>query len=405
MPEFEVSLFDGSRVASRRVTALDVSGVAAALGVAPAALLAVRPVEDVDAAKRRAPLVLGAARFPLRLFSRELAVLLGAGIPLLEALGTLREKEAGASVSDALGVVIERVREGQSFSTALASRPAAFDPLFVAVVSSAERTGQLREALQAHAAYLAWVEELRARLIAAAVYPAMLVAAGFSVMLFLLVYVVPRFAMVLESASQDLPLMSRGLIGLGLAMHAIQGPLLAVVSAVIALSGWLLWRRVRTGEFERLAIDLAVRLPWLRTHARSFGLAQLARSAAMLIRSGVPALKALRMCRGLLADLDQPRLDMALAAASAGAPLGQSLRDATVIDPLDQRILRVAEQTGQLDSALDRLADLHDASLEQALERVGRVIEPLLMLTIGTVVGGIVVLMYLPIFQLAASIR
>ena len=336
-------------------------------------------------------------------FAHDLSLMMRSGLGLLESLRTLIERSAGRGQHQ-LAELVGALQKGESLSSAMLPG-GRFSAALLACIRASELTGDLADSLQRFAVNAARLRVLRTRLVSACVYPALLVTVAGLVVLFLLVYVVPRFAMVLESASQDLPLMSRGLIGLGLAMHAIQGPLLAVVSAVIALSGWLLWRRVRTGEFERLAIDLAVRLPWLRTHARSFGLAQLARSAAMLIRSGVPALKALRMCRGLLADLDQPRLDMALAAASAGAPLGQSLRDATVIDPLDQRILRVAEQTGQLDSALDRLADLHDASLEQALERVGRVIEPLLMLTIGTVVGGIVVLMYLPIFQLAASIR
>jgi general secretion pathway protein F len=336
-------------------------------------------------------------------FAHDLSLMMRSGLGLLESLRTLVERSAGRGQQQ-LTALVGALQRGESLSGAMQAG-GRFSAALLACIRASELTGDLADSLQRFAANAARLRVLRARLVSACVYPALLVTVASLVVLFLLVYVVPRFAMVLESASQELPLMSRGLIGLGMAMHAIQGPLLAVVSGALGLLAWMLWRRVRSGEFERLVIDLAVRLPWLRTYARSFGLAQLARSVAMLIRSGVPALKAFKMCRGLLASLDQPRLDMALAAASAGAPLGQSLRDATVIDPLDQRILRVAEQTGQLDSALDRLADLHDASLEQALERIGRVIEPMLMLTIGTVVGGIVVLMYLPIFQLAASIR
>jgi len=344
-----------------------------------------------------------AGRLDEERFAHDLSLMMRSGLGLLESLRTLVERSAGRGQHQ-LAELVGALQKGESLSGAMQAG-GRFSAALLACVRASELTGDLADSLQRFAANAARLRVLRARLVSACVYPALLVTVASLVVLFLLVYVVPRFAMVLESASQELPLMSRGLIGLGLAMHAIQGPLLTVVAAALALLAWMLWRRMRSGDFERLVIDLAVRLPWLRTYARSFGLAQLARSAAMLIRSGVPALKAFKMCRGLLASLDQPRLDMALAAASAGAPLGQSLRDATVIDPLDQRILRVAEQTGQLDSALDRLADLHDASLEQALERVGRVIEPLLMLTIGTVVGGIVVLMYLPIFQLAASIR
>ena len=344
-----------------------------------------------------------AGRLDEERFAHDLSLMMRSGLGLLESLRTLTERSGGRGQHQ-LTELVGALQRGEALSGAMHAG-GHFSAALLACIRASELTGDLADSLQRFAANAARLRVLRARLVSACVYPALLVSVAALVVLFLLVYVVPRFAMVLESASPELPLMSRGLIGLGLAMHAIQGPLLAAVCGTLTLSAWMLWRRVRSGEFERLVIDLAVRLPWLRVYARSFGLAQLARSTAMLIRSGVPALKALRMCRGLLARIDQPRLDMALTAASAGAPLGQSLRDATIIDPLDQRILRVAEQTGQLDSALDRLADLHDATLEQALERVGRVIEPLLMLTIGTVVGGIVVLMYLPIFQLAASIR
>jgi len=336
-------------------------------------------------------------------FAHDLSLMMRSGLGLLESLRTLSDRSSVRGQTQ-VAELVSALQRGESLAAAMQDS-GHFGAALLACVRASELTGDLADSLQRFAANAARLRILRARLISACVYPALLVSVAALVVLFLLIYVVPRFALVLESATQELPLMSRGLIALGLAMHSIQGPLLAALLGVLVLVGWQLLVRVRSGELERVVIDLAVRLPWLQAYARSFGLAQLARSAAMLMRSGVPALKALRMCAGLLAGPDQSRLSMALAAASAGAPLGESLRDAKVIDTLDQRILRVAEQTGQLDSALDRLADLHDATLEQALERVGRVIEPLLMLVIGTIVGGIVVLMYLPIFQLAASIR
>ena len=400
MPEFEVSLFDGSRVASRRVTALDVSGVAAALGVAPAALLAVRPVGQVGATKPWAPLGFGAARFPLRLFSRELAVLLGAGIPLLEALGTLREKEAGASVSDALGVVIERVREGQSFSTALASRPAAFDPLFVAVVSSAERTGQLREALQAHAAYLAWVEELRARLIAAAVYPAMLVAAGFSVMLFLLVYVVPRFAGLLDGVGGQLPAASEALITIGRSTGAhpwatvAAGLIIAVLPFVAA----------RVPALRAVATEALWSLPALGAKLRLLALARLYRTASMLLDAGVPLVAALHTAQGVVSPRLRAALGDATEAVSRGERLSSALEAAGLVTPVSRQMIRVGERSGALGAMLGQAAAFYDEELSRLSDLVTRLVNPLLMLLMGGLIGGVIVLMYLPIFQLVEQV-
>jgi len=149
---------------------------------------------------------------------------------------------------------------------------------------------------------------------------------------------------------------------------------------------------------------LGARIPGLRDLLVTFSRAQLARSAAMLVSSGVPVLKALAMCRELLIGADCLALDQALQQASAGVPLALALHEHGLIDTFGLRVLRVSEQTGQLHTALSRLADVQDHEVERALERAGRLIEPVLMLGIGLVVGGIVVLMYMPIFQLAASV-
>ena len=114
---------------------------------------------------------------------------------------------------------------------------------------------------------------------------------------------------------------------------------------------------------------------------------------------------AMAMCRELLVGADRQGLDLALASASAGAPLAAAMHEQNLVDMLGMRVLRVAEQTGALEPALERLADLHDRELERTLDRVGRLIEPLLMLGIGLVVGGIVVLMYLPIFTLMEQVQ
>ncbi|MDP1789944.1 MAG: type II secretion system F family protein, partial [Methylibium sp.] len=191
MPDFLVRFMDPrGAVSESRVQAADAQSVAAALGISPGGVLSVAPASIKSASS---PFV-RRRRFPLRLFSRELAVLLRAGIPLLEALTTLREKEASGDVAAALDGVIERLRRGEALSAAFASQSTAFDELFVAVVASAERTGQIEQALTEHSQYLAWVEDLQARLVAAALYPMMLVGTSGAVILFLLVFVVPRFA-------------------------------------------------------------------------------------------------------------------------------------------------------------------------------------------------------------------
>lgn len=343
------------------------------------------------------------ARLDEEQFSHDLALMLRSGLSLIEALRTVAERQHGRAAS-AMQRLLEALSQGETLSTALQSS-GQFSTAMLACVKASELTGDLADSLGRFAQNATRLRQLRSRLVSACVYPALLITVASLVVLFLLIYVVPRFAMVLESAARDMSPMSRLLIDVGLALSNVQLPLLLGLAAIAGALAWVTLRAMRAGKLGALLIGLAARLPVLRGLVRTYGQAQLARTGAMLARSGVPALKALAMCRGLLAPPDQLRLDRALAAATNGAPLAPALHDAGLVDNLGLRVLRVAEQTGALDVALDRLADVHDAVVERALERLTRVIEPVLMLTIGTVVGGIVVLMYLPIFQLAASIR
>jgi general secretion pathway protein F len=336
-------------------------------------------------------------------FAQNVGLMLHSGLTLMDSIKTLRERATPATAR-ALDMLTLRLRQGESLSGAMLAC-GAFRPAMLACVRASELTGDLADSLQRYAANAARMRTLRSRMVSSLVYPALLISVASLVVVFLLVYVVPRFASVLESSSHDLPMMSRLLIEVGRALNSVPAPAWAALAAAVLYGIWQIVRAARERRLESLLGAVAVRVPGVRDLVRKFGHAQLARNGAMLVRSGVPVLKGLAMCRDLLAPPDRTPLDRALVAASAGAPLAQALHEHQLLDTLGLRVLRVAEQTGQLDTALDRLADVHDQDLERALERANRLIEPLLMLGIGLVVGGIVVLMYLPIFQLASSIQ
>jgi general secretion pathway protein F len=335
-------------------------------------------------------------------FADDVSLMLSSGLSLMDSLKTLRERAAGGAAQP-LDVLTKRLTQGESLSQAMQAC-GAFRPALLACVRASELTGDMADSLRRYAANAARVRILRARMVSALVYPALLVSVATLVVVFLLVYVVPRFALVLETSGREMPATSRVLISVGRALHAVP------TAAWLALAGLVIWvvflavRAARERRLEARLTDLASRVPGIRDIVRAFGHSQFARSGAMLVRSGVPVLKALAMCRDLLVGGDRTALDRALVVSSAGAPLARALFDADLVDTLGLRVLRVAEQTGALEASLERLADVHDRALERTLDRVGRLIEPLLMLGIGLVVGGIVVLMYLPIFQLAASI-
>ncbi|MFG6460071.1 type II secretion system F family protein [Roseateles sp. DXS20W] len=393
--EFDVRYLDAQRQpAQARVRAADAGGVAAALGLSPAALLAVEPVQPPALKAARG------GRFPRRQFAQQLAVLLRAGIPLLEALQTLQSQDNPPAVTAALAGVVERVQLGESFSTALASQPQAFDALFVAVVEASERSGQVEQALAEQASYLAWVEQLRSKLVAAAIYPAMLITAGTVVVLFLLVFVVPRFAGLLDGVGGELPFASRLLIAVGAFSGAHPVALLLMAAGLVALPV-LAWQR---GLKEALQARLW-RLPLIGPKLHLLALAQLYRCLAMLLLAGVPIVPALVNARGVAASHLRAALDRATEAVRLGERLSACLQREGLATPVSLRMLKVGEHSGELGAMLAQAAGFYDEELSRLSELVTRLVNPVLMLLMGLVIGTVVVLMYLPIFQLVEQVQ
>jgi general secretion pathway protein F len=398
MPEFVVRVIHlQGGTAESRVQAEDAQAVASVLGVPASAILSVNP-----ASPRRPGITLARRdRFPRRLFSHELAVLLRAGIPLLEALTTLREKETSSPIAGTLEALIVHLRRGEALSEALRTQPQAFDELFIAVVASAERTGQLEQALNAHAQYLAWVEELRAKLVAAAVYPLLLVGASVAVLLFLLVFVVPRFAGLLDGAGTDIAPASRALIDLGRVTG--EHPWLTIAAGALLLALPFFASRLPA---VRAAVSAASwHLPSLGDRLRLLALARLYRTMSMLLRAGVPVLSALRTSRQAVAVPLRAPLDAAIDAVNRGERLSTAFEQQQLATPVALRMVRVGERSGRVGDMLGEAASFHDEELTRLSELVTRLVNPVLMLVMGGVIGTVVVLLYLPIFQLVEQVQ
>nr|WP_295129939.1 type II secretion system F family protein [uncultured Roseateles sp.] len=401
MPSYLTRVFDAQAgVRTQRVDAPDRQSVAAVLGVAPQHVLEVQEL-GAETGAGAATSARGRKRFPLQLFSQELAVLLDAGIALLEALNTLREKEASESVRQALNAVIASVEQGQPLSTAMRAQPQAFDELVCAIVAANERTGQLSVALAQHAKYLAWVDGLRARLIAACVYPVMLLSVGGAVIMFLLLFVLPRFAGILDGLNSDLPWASKVLIQFGSTAGQHPGLVLGGL-ALLLLAGYALWMNAAL----RLRVQAALwTMPGLGPKLRVLALARLYRSLAMLLASGVPVLAALRIVQDVVAAPWRPAVAAAAAQIENGQRLSEALESQDLATPVARRMVRVGERSGEVPAMLERAAAFHDEEAARLTELLTRAINPALMLIMGVLIGGIIVLMYLPIFQLVEQVQ
>lgn len=351
----------------------------------------------------RAPLAArldgGGARFPLLLFSQELLSLLDSGITLVEAIETLAEKEGRPAVHALLQGLVAGLREGKPLSAVLEAAPQAFPPLYVATVRASERTSGLGEALGRYIAYAAQLETLRGRLIGAAIYPLLLIGVGGLVILFLMGYVVPRFSHIYEDMGGTLPLLSRLLLEAGLAIERFW-PLLLGLGAVLAAAlahggGRLLLRR---------AGRLLWRLPAAGERMRVFQLARLYRTLGMLLRGGIAMVPALEMVGGLLSEALRQNLARATRRIREGSAASQAFEAEGLVTPVALRMLRVGERAGNMGEMLERAAAFHDEEMARWADWATRLFGPLLMLLMGLLIGAIVVLMYLPIFQLAESI-
>ena len=340
-------------------------------------------------------------RFSLMLFSQELLALLESGITLVEGLETLAEKESRPDTRQLLERVLDRLREGSPFSAALQQFPQHFPALYVAAVRASERTGDLAETLTRYIAYQAQVESLRKKIIAAAIYPVLLIAVGVLVSLFLLGYVVPRFSQVYEDMGDKLPWLSHVLLIWG---KAIQEHGLAVLIALTGATAAVVHALRRRAVIEWMGRQLW-RIPAVGERLRLYQLARFYRTAGMLLRGGTAAVPALNLVGGLLAPALRGRLELAVQDIRQGRALSQAMDTHGLATPVALRMLRVGERGGRMGEMMERIAAFYDEDMARWVEWFTRMFEPLLMAFIGLIIGGIVLLMYLPIFELAGSIQ
>lgn len=341
------------------------------------------------------------ARFPLMLFTQELIALLDAGLTLTESLETLAEKESRPESRQLIERLLVAMREGRPFSAALAAQAESFPPLYAATVRAAESTGDLSPALSRYVGYQNQIDTVKKKVLSASIYPMLLIGVGTLVIGFLLGYVVPRFASVYADAGRDLPWMSRALLSWGEAVQA--HGMLIVLGAIVFIAGFAvaLAQPVTRATLTRLAW----RTPGIGEHLRTFELARFYRSIGMLLSGGIPIVSALDMVSGLLSAHLRSGASITIEAMRRGETISAAFARGELTTPVAARLLRVGEKSGRMGEMMDRIAIFHDEEMARWVDWFTRLFEPLLMVFIGLTIGLIVVLLYMPIFELAGSIQ
>lgn len=383
-------------------------------GIHELAIEAASPTAAAEAARRQGLTVLSSrsaalrtsffsrqAAFPLLLFSHQLLSLLEAGLTLVESLEALAAQDAHDESRNILDGLLAGLREGRRFADVLETRSNLFPPFYVAAIRAGEGSGGLVETLRRFVAYQTQIDAVRKKLVSAMIYPLLLLFVGALVTTFLLGYVVPRFARIYEERAGDLPWLSQLLFEWGgwIGRHGL------LASAIAAGGiGFVAWWGTRSGTRAWL-LARAWSLPLIGERLRLHQLGRCYRTLGMLLRGGLPMVPAAELVGGLLSPSLRPALESAILRLREGQSISSAFGQGELVTPVTRRLIQVGERTGDMGAMMERAAAFCEDENARWVDVFARIFEPALMALIGAVVGGIVILLYLPIFELAGSLK
>lgn len=379
------------------VEALDVNDLVSRVQAMSLSVLSHRPASGSwrDIVGRRE------SSFDLLLFVQEVHALITAGLSITEAIETLLERSSLESERLIVQRVLTDLKTGLRLSQTLERQPAVFPPLLVGIVQSSEDTSDLPRALERYLQYELQLRILRQKITSAAIYPAILMSVGTLVALFLLGYVVPRFASVYQGGGRELPLASQWLLLLGqwIAEHRT----LALITLAIAIGtiAWWLLRLRKMNEWWRVLRFL----PGAAQRLEILELSRLYLTLSMLLQGGLPIDRSMRLAASVLSIGKQPDWEKVRVLVNEGIPLTKAMEQHGFCTNVATRMLRVGERSGQIGSMLGKAANFYEAETARWIDTFSKTFEPVLMAAIGIVIGVIVILLYIPVFDLAGSIQ
>ena len=333
----------------------------------------------------------------LVIFTRQLATMIDAGLAMVQSLQSLADQTSNKVMRDVIRDVCSRVEGGDSFSDALQKHPKVFTRLYVCMVGAGERGGLLAEILARLAVYLENTARLRKKVKAAMMYPTVVSVVAVAITIFLLIKVVPVFGDIFKSFNAELPAPTQFLINVSQAVQSYA--LLMILVAGGSIYGWIYF--IRTPAGRHFWDASRIRLPVFGQIAHKICLARFTRTLASLVRSGVPILEVLQIVSQTVGNMV---MENAIKVAATDIERGESISSALgkhpVFPTMIIRMLTAGEQTGKIDNMLERISDFLDEEIETTLSGLTALVEPILIVFLGVVVGGMVICMFLPIFKL-----
>ena len=365
----------------------------------------------VLAIQRAGRLALGSVALPARtriatreflVFNQELATLLKAGMPLVQSLDILRRRVNNPLFKTVLDDVYDRVRAGSSLSEAFEAHGALFPGVYTASLLAGEKSGNLEQVIRRYVTYVKVVESVRRKTISALIYPTVLLALSLIVVGILVLRVVPQFSGYYQQFGAELPLSTRIIVAASNFATTYIG-LLVVVLAITGVSFWL-WLK-RPGQRQRFDRWI-LRVPSLGPIARKFATSQASRTLATLLGGGIPLVNAIDVAaRSIKNQYIARELYTASQQVREGRALAAAMTDSGAFPDVALKMVEVGEQTGALQEMLNSLSDFYDEEIETSLDRFVTLVEPILLIIMGIVIAGLLLALYMPLFNLSNAIR
>jgi len=337
----------------------------------------------------------------LAIFSRQLATMIESGIPVVGSLDALSQQIENPTLQEVVGRIRDDVEAGAGLSQALAKHPRIFNTLYVNMAKAGESSGMLDEILTRLATYLEKINSLQRKIKSSLVYPAVVVFIAISITIFLLVKVVPTFKGIFDILGGTLPLPTRILLAVS---DFVRRYFLFGIAGLI-LFVFILLRYIKTERGRYIFDALLLKLPILGRLFRKFSIAKFSRTLSTLVRSGVSILISLDIVGKTCGNKVLERaVEQAAKAIRDGKSIAEPLEQSKVLPPMAVRMISVGEQTGELEKMLTKIADFYDEQVDAAVGSLISIIEPVIILFLGVVVGGIVLSIFMPIFKITELI-
>lgn len=337
--------------------------------------------------------------FPRILFIQELVALLDAGLVTVEAIEALHDSSQDKEHRNIMAEILKILYQSGRLSQAMGSLPDYFPQLLVSSVASAEQSGLLSDVLKRYQSYEQRIEQLKKKIYATLIYPALVLSVGGIILCFLLWVIIPRFSIVFQGMN-ELTGMAKLIIWWSKLIEESGTLLFLLLIATVVSSISIL----RQAHVKRAIMSIFLRIPKIHTQHQLSVLIRFYRTLGLLLQGGIPLVDALLLIKNILPENYQKNLQYSIVEIKEGHALTASLEHNNLTTPVAARLLSVGEKGGELSSMCEHIAIFYDDALDRAIETFGKIFEPVLMLLVGGIIGLVVMMLYLPIFEMAGRI-